>query len=121
MDDDDAEGLAEDEAAEGVEEVAETEEEEAVEDELALDDPERRTLARVDSRGKPKPSMPEICCDDSVRFVELIKPASGKCQWAHTNDNAIADREYRCILPACSTCCPCSRILLTHQTPDSPL
>jgi hypothetical protein len=103
VDDDDAAGLAEDVTDEEGDEVAGPEEDEVVDDALPLDDPERRTLAKVDNRGKPNPSMPEICCDASVRFVELIKPASGKCQWAHTDDHVIADRMYRRILSACST------------------
>lgn len=77
MDDDDAEGLAEDETDEAADEVPDLEEDEALDDALPLDDPARRTLAKVDNRGKPNPSIPEICCDDRVRFVELIKPASG--------------------------------------------
>jgi hypothetical protein len=52
-------------ASELVEEMAE------VKELVVLD---RRTLAREDRRGKPSPSIPEICCEDSVRLVELMRP-----------------------------------------------
>lgn len=48
----------------------------AAEDGVAVDSAECRSArARMDKRGNPRPRMPDICCSDNVRLVELIIPA----------------------------------------------